>query len=55
MSLIRDVFDRAIKKAFLGTENLPVVISEATKENFGDYQCNSAMAISQVYIVLFFI
>uniref|UniRef100_A0A915LEF0 Probable arginine--tRNA ligase, cytoplasmic n=1 Tax=Romanomermis culicivorax TaxID=13658 RepID=A0A915LEF0_ROMCU len=45
---IKRLFDHAIKTAYPDFRDLPVVISDSTKEAFGDYQCNSAMAISKI-------
>ena len=45
---LTDMFQAAIKKAFPGLLNPPVAVTPSTKENFGDYQCNSAMGLAGV-------
>lgn len=48
MGTLKSVFYQAIKAAFPDLANAPVVLAEAGKKpQFGDYQCNSAMAISK--------
>lgn len=42
------VFRKAISSAYPDMENPPVMITPSTQEKFGDYQCNSAMALSGV-------
>lgn len=42
-----DVFTQAITAAYPSLPSPPIVITESTKAAFGDYQCNSAMPISQ--------
>lgn len=48
-SIIEQVFALAIHSAFpqLGSD-APVMVVPSSNPKFGDYQCNSAMAISQV-------
>lgn len=41
---LKDTFDVAIKSAYPNLQSAPTVITES-KGKFGDYQCNSAMAI----------
>ncbi|KAJ1348603.1 putative arginine--tRNA ligase, cytoplasmic [Parelaphostrongylus tenuis] len=43
---LNDIFKRAIEEAFPTIDRVPVSLTEATNIKFGDYQCNSAMAIS---------
>ena len=45
---LHEVFRGAIEAAVPEVKDAPVAITPSTKENFGDYQCNSAMAISGV-------
>ena len=42
------LFETAIVTAFPEFINPPVSLTVAQNSNFGDYQCNSAMAISKV-------
>lgn len=42
---LKELFDVAINSAYPNLTNAPTVISES-KSKFGDYQCNSAMAIA---------
>lgn len=42
------LFGAAIKAAYPNLEDMGVPITEATRANFGDYQCNAAMAIANV-------
>lgn len=46
--VLAELFRNAIMAAFPSLENAPVVVQAAQQERFGDYQCNSAMAINQV-------
>lgn len=48
LSHLNNVFSSAISSAYPNLPNAPTVITESTKANFGDYQCNSAMPISQL-------
>jgi len=48
IALLLDVFGQAIRTAFPALTDVPVAVTPSTKENFGDYQCNSAMNIVQV-------
>ena len=45
---IRDAFAAAISAAYPDLGNAPVAVTPSTNEKFGDYQCNSAMAINGV-------
>ena len=42
---VERIFERAIHDAFPILQNPPCMVTPSTKEEFGDYQCNSAMAI----------
>ncbi|KAK6054527.1 arginine--tRNA ligase domain protein [Cooperia oncophora] len=46
ISRLSDLFKHAIKEAFPTIDNVSVALTETTNPKFGDYQCNSAMAIS---------
>lgn len=45
---LSSLFEVAITTAFPGVSNPPVVLAPAQNPKFGDYQCNSAMALSKV-------
>lgn len=48
--ILNDIFSRAISAAFPDITDAPVVISiSANNPKFGDYQCNSAMPIANIY------
>jgi len=49
-SSLEIVFELAINRAFSNIENAPVVLTPANNPKFGDYQCNSAMAISKLIL-----
>jgi len=42
------VFGKAIRDAFPDLPDPPVAVTPSTNEKFGDYQCNSAMNLSQL-------
>uniref|UniRef100_A0A7I4YCV7 Probable arginine--tRNA ligase, cytoplasmic n=1 Tax=Haemonchus contortus TaxID=6289 RepID=A0A7I4YCV7_HAECO len=46
ISRLSDLFKDAIEEAFPSIERVSVALTETTNPKFGDYQCNSAMAIS---------
>lgn len=48
LGTVTRVFEQAILKAFPDMLNAPVAVTSSTQEKFGDYQCNSAMTISQM-------
>ncbi|XP_025722856.1 arginine--tRNA ligase, cytoplasmic [Callorhinus ursinus] len=48
-SQLQDVFGCAIKAAYPDLENPPLVVTPSQQPKFGDYQCNSAMGISQIF------
>lgn len=45
---LQQIFGKAISTAYPDLENPPVSVSPNQQAKFGDYQCNSAMAMSQV-------
>ena len=47
-ALLSSVFAKAIESSYPECENLPILIQAAQNDKFGDYQCNSAMAIAKV-------
>lgn len=50
LNILNDVFSEAISKAFPDIPDAPVVIAlSGNNPKFGDYQCNSAMQISNIY------
>ena len=51
-SCLQEVFGCAIKAAYPDLENPPLIVTPSQQPKFGDYQCNSAMGISQVIILL---
>ena len=49
LTTLLDLFSTAIKSAYPGLNgSIPVMVTPAAQEKFGDYQCNSAMTIAQV-------
>lgn len=48
LAILRSSFKSATEAAFPSLAEAPIVLTEAAKPQFGDYQCNSAMAISQL-------
>lgn len=51
-SRLQEVFGCAIKAAYPDLENPPLIVTPSQQPKFGDYQCNSAMGISQVIVLL---
>ncbi|XP_034869797.1 arginine--tRNA ligase, cytoplasmic [Mirounga angustirostris] len=47
-SRLQDVFGCAIHAAYPDLENPPLIVTPSQQPKFGDYQCNSAMGISQI-------
>ncbi|XP_032108593.1 arginine--tRNA ligase, cytoplasmic [Sapajus apella] len=47
-SRLQEVFGHAIKAAYPDLENPPLIVTPSQQPKFGDYQCNSAMGISQM-------
>lgn len=45
---VEAILDLAIRNAFEGHSGHEVQLNVATKETFGDLQCNSAMRLSKV-------
>ncbi|KFD47507.1 hypothetical protein M514_11601 [Trichuris suis] len=45
---LKRLFEVAVQSAFPDGQKYPVTITESSKQSFGDYQCNSAMAIAKV-------
>lgn len=45
---LQEVFGLAIRTSFPELENPPLALAPNQQPKFGDYQCNSAMAMSQV-------
>lgn len=45
---LQEVFGRAVKAAYPDLENPPLLVTPSQQAKFGDYQCNSAMAIGQM-------
>ena len=48
---IAEAFAAAISSAYPNLENASVAVTPSTNEKFGEYQCNSAMAINGVIIL----
>jgi len=49
LKYVTALFETAIKSAYPDiADQIPVAVSPAAQEKFGDYQCNSAMTIAQV-------
>ncbi|XP_033373506.1 arginine--tRNA ligase, cytoplasmic isoform X2 [Parus major] len=49
-SCLQEIFGAAIQAAYPDLENPPLVVTPSQQPKFGDYQCNSAMGISQVVV-----
>lgn len=45
---LQEIFGRAISVAYPDLEDPPLSVAPNQQPKFGDYQCNSAMAMSQV-------
>lgn len=49
LSMVTGVFQQAIRSAFPQlADSIPIAVTPAAQEKFGDYQCNSAMNIAQL-------
>ena len=48
--LLQDVFGEAIRASCPELDNPPLVVTPNQQAKFGDYQCNSAMAMAQVRV-----
>ncbi|XP_028573321.2 arginine--tRNA ligase, cytoplasmic [Podarcis muralis] len=49
-SRLQDIFGVAIKAAYPDLENPPLLVTPSQQSKFGDYQCNSAMSITQILL-----
>ncbi|MEQ2214645.1 hypothetical protein XENOCAPTIV_015003, partial [Xenoophorus captivus] len=49
---LQDVFGEAIRTSFPELDNPPLAVTPNQQAKFGDYQCNSAMAMAQNLIIL---
>ncbi|XP_032995734.1 arginine--tRNA ligase, cytoplasmic [Lacerta agilis] len=49
-SCLQDIFGVAIKAAYPDLENPPLLVTPSQQSKFGDYQCNSAMSITQILL-----
>ena len=49
--VLHEIFKKAIASAFVEVEDAPVTVHASQGDRFGDYQCNSAMAINQVCLL----
>lgn len=47
---LQQIFGEAISTAYPDLENPPLAVTPNQQAKFGDYQCNSAMAMAQVSI-----
>lgn len=45
---LQEIFGEAIREAWPDLENPPLAVTPNQQAKFGDYQCNSAMAMAQV-------
>lgn len=45
---LQEIFGEAIREACPDLENPPLAVTPNQQAKFGDYQCNSAMAMAQV-------
>lgn len=45
---LQEIFGKAIRSSFPELENPPLALAPNQQPKFGDYQCNSAMAMAQV-------
>ena len=52
---LNELFRKAIVSSFPDIPDAPVIVQASQGDKFGDYQCNSAMAINQVRQCLRFI
>lgn len=52
---LHELFGKAIRATFPNVPEAPVIVQPSQGEKFGDYQCNSAMAINQVMIPMIFV
>ena len=47
-SALSGIFSCSIASTYPTLERIPVIVQAAQSQKFGDYQCNSAMAIAKV-------
>lgn len=47
---LQQIFEVAIRTSFPDLENPPLALAPNQQAKFGDYQCNSAMAMAQVRV-----
>uniref|UniRef100_A0A8D0B9I0 Arginine--tRNA ligase, cytoplasmic n=1 Tax=Salvator merianae TaxID=96440 RepID=A0A8D0B9I0_SALMN len=47
---LQDIFEVAIRAACPDLENPPLAVTPSQQPRFGDYQCNSAMSITQILL-----
>ncbi|XP_069628823.1 arginine--tRNA ligase, cytoplasmic isoform X1 [Haliaeetus albicilla] len=47
---LQEIFGAAIQAAYPDLENPPLVVTPSQQPKFGDYQCNSAMGITQILL-----
>lgn len=48
---LQEVFGAAIRASYPELDNPPLAVTPSQQARFGDYQCNSAMAMSQVRVM----
>lgn len=48
---LQQIFGEAINTTYPGLENPPLTVTPNQQAKFGDYQCNSAMAMAQVSFI----
>ncbi|XP_067141690.1 arginine--tRNA ligase, cytoplasmic [Centruroides vittatus] len=46
---LKKVFEVAVKRAYPNVEDPPIAVVPNPREKFGDYQCNSAMQLAQLF------
>ncbi|KAM4677803.1 arginine--tRNA ligase, cytoplasmic [Discoglossus pictus] len=46
---LQEIFGSAIRSAYPELENAPLAVTPSQQPKFGDYQCNSAMAMTQMF------
>lgn len=52
LASVKELFNVAIRTAYPELQNSTATVTPATQEKFGDYQCNSPMALCQVLTLL---
>lgn len=48
---LQQIFGQAINTTYSCLENPPLTVTPNQQAKFGDYQCNSAMAMAQVSLI----